>query len=102
MVVGPVVALDPPVDLLDAEPACVDRLAVVEGAPDQRLAELGLTARQVFVRPRPAFDQLEVNKRLYMDEKTLEKTAGFAALQADLASLVDALLEHVGQARRSH
>jgi len=37
--------------------------------------------------------QLEVNKRLYMDEKTLEKTPGFATLQRDLASLVDALLE---------
>ena len=28
--------------------------------------------------------QLEVNKRLYMDEKTLQKTAGFATLQRDL------------------
>ena len=45
--------------------------------------------------------QLEVNKRLYMDEKTLQKTAGFATLQRDLASLVDAVLDHAAQAKRS-
>jgi len=45
--------------------------------------------------------QLEVNKRLYMDEKTLRKTAGFATLQRDLASLVDAVLEYAAKAQRS-
>jgi N-formylglutamate amidohydrolase len=39
--------------------------------------------------------QIEVNRRLYMDEETLERTAGFAALQADLARLVDALADYV-------
>ncbi len=42
--------------------------------------------------------QIEINRRLYMDEATLERTAGFAALQADLARLVEALAEYV-QAR---
>lgn len=36
--------------------------------------------------------QLEVNRKLYMDEKTLEIMAGFAKLQADLRSLVEKLL----------
>ena len=45
--------------------------------------------------------QLEVNKRLYMDEKTLQKTAGFATLQSDLASLVDAVLAYAAKATRS-
>jgi N-formylglutamate amidohydrolase len=32
--------------------------------------------------------QIEINKRLYMDETTLEKTAGFARLQKDLGELL--------------
>ena len=32
--------------------------------------------------------QIEINKRLYMDEKTLQKSAGFGKLQADLESLL--------------
>jgi N-formylglutamate amidohydrolase len=39
--------------------------------------------------------QIEINRRLYMDEATLAKTAGFAALQADLAHLLEALAEYV-------
>ena len=31
--------------------------------------------------------QIEINRRLYMNEATLEKSSGFAALQADLARL---------------
>jgi N-formylglutamate amidohydrolase len=42
--------------------------------------------------------QVEVNRRLYMDEATLERTAGFAALQADLTRLIEALAAYV-QAR---
>ena len=38
--------------------------------------------------------QVEVNKRLYMDTVTLQKTAGFDALQTHLMQLVDAILEH--------
>jgi N-formylglutamate deformylase len=44
--------------------------------------------------------QLEVNKRLYMDEATLEKTAGFATLQRDLATLVDAVLDYAARLTR--
>jgi len=42
--------------------------------------------------------QIEVNRRLYMDEATLERNAGFAALQADLGRLIEALADYV-QAR---
>jgi N-formylglutamate amidohydrolase len=46
--------------------------------------------------------QLEVNKRLYMDEATREKTAGFATLRRNLATLVDALLDYTASATRPH
>jgi N-formylglutamate amidohydrolase len=39
--------------------------------------------------------QIEVNRKLYMDEGTLERTPGFAALQADLARLAEALADYV-------
>ena len=42
--------------------------------------------------------QVEINKRLYMDEATLEKSAGFARLQDDVSRLLRSLLEY---ARRS-
>ena len=45
--------------------------------------------------------QLEVNKRLYMDEATREKTAGFTTLREHLATLVDALLDYTASATRS-
>ncbi len=35
--------------------------------------------------------QIEINKRLYMDEATLEKTAGFATLRRNLARLLEAV-----------
>ena len=37
--------------------------------------------------------QIEVNKRLYMDERTLQKTPGFRKLQNDLAELLKVLLQ---------
>ena len=37
--------------------------------------------------------QIEINKRLYMDEKTLQKTAGFGKIQNDLAELMRAVLD---------
>jgi N-formylglutamate amidohydrolase len=43
--------------------------------------------------------QLEVNKRLYMDEATLRPHAGFATLQAQLMTLVDTLLADAGSTR---
>jgi N-formylglutamate deformylase len=36
--------------------------------------------------------QLEINKRLYMDEATLERNAGFVPLQNTLRELAQALL----------
>ncbi len=36
--------------------------------------------------------QIEINRKLYMDETTLEMGPGFASLQADLDALVDMLL----------
>jgi N-formylglutamate amidohydrolase len=48
--------------------------------------------------------QLEINKRLYMDEATRTKSAGFEPLQRQLAALVDAVLAYatseLGAARR--
>ncbi len=41
--------------------------------------------------------QLEVNKRLYMDEATRQKSAGFERVQRDLASLVDAVLAYAAR-----
>jgi N-formylglutamate deformylase len=40
--------------------------------------------------------QVEINKRLYVDGRTCEKTAGFGALQKNLQTLVDAVLEYAG------
>jgi N-formylglutamate deformylase len=39
--------------------------------------------------------QIEINKRLYMNEKTLEKTAGFARLQSHLDELLRAILKFI-------
>jgi N-formylglutamate amidohydrolase len=39
--------------------------------------------------------QIEINKRLYMDEKTLQKTAGFSRLQADLGELLRVVLNEI-------
>lgn len=39
--------------------------------------------------------QIEINRRLYMDEKTVTKTTGFAALRSDLELLVQRLAGHV-------
>jgi N-formylglutamate amidohydrolase len=35
--------------------------------------------------------QIEINRRLYMNEETLEKTGGFGALQANLTRLLEPL-----------
>jgi N-formylglutamate deformylase len=39
--------------------------------------------------------QVEVDRALYMDQKTLEKSEGFAALEADIAFLIAALCDFV-------
>ncbi|HET9470505.1 MAG TPA: N-formylglutamate amidohydrolase, partial [Usitatibacter sp.] len=45
--------------------------------------------------------QVEVNRRLYLDEKTREKTAGFAGLQRDLSRLLEAVAGYAAD-RGSH
>ena len=45
--------------------------------------------------------QLEINKRLYMDEATRTKSAGFEPLQRQLATLVDAVLDYTTSALRA-
>lgn len=44
--------------------------------------------------------QIEINKRLYMDEATRRKHAGFARLQRDLAQLVAAIRDYIATERR--
>jgi N-formylglutamate deformylase len=39
--------------------------------------------------------QVEINRRLYMDERTLARTAGFAALQANLSRMLAAIAAYV-------
>ncbi|HEV3007471.1 MAG TPA: N-formylglutamate amidohydrolase [Burkholderiales bacterium] len=39
--------------------------------------------------------QIEINKRLYMNEKTLEKSAGFARLQSNLGELLRAVVDEI-------
>ncbi|MBT9499779.1 MAG: N-formylglutamate amidohydrolase [Burkholderiaceae bacterium] len=41
--------------------------------------------------------QIEVNKRLYMDETTRAKTAGFAQVQKDLMEMIQVLIAFTGQ-----
>ena len=45
--------------------------------------------------------QLEINKRLYMDEATRAKNAHFQTLQRQLLELVDAVLDYTASALRS-
>lgn len=42
--------------------------------------------------------QIEIDRALYMDQETLEKTPGFAPLQADLTSLIEALSAYARRA----
>ena len=68
------------------------------------LRELGYTVRinevykgvEIVKRQgRPALHrhslQIEVDRGLYMDQKTLEKTPGFDRLRADITELIEAL-----------
>jgi len=59
----------------------------------------GVELVRAFANPAAGFHslQLEVNKRLYMDQATLEKHAGFGRLQADLMDLLDAIAVRFGR-----
>ncbi len=41
--------------------------------------------------------QLEINKRLYMDEAKRERNAGFAPLQRKLQHLIEAIVDYIGK-----
>jgi len=45
--------------------------------------------------------QVEINKKLYMDEASRTRHEGFARLQADLARLVEAMSEYIAEERRN-
>jgi N-formylglutamate deformylase len=42
--------------------------------------------------------QIEINRRLYMNERTRERSAGFAELQSDLTALVRFLADYARNA----
>jgi N-formylglutamate deformylase len=44
--------------------------------------------------------QLEINKRLYMDEAKRERNAGFASLQRTLHNLIEAIIDYIGKEGR--
>ena len=44
--------------------------------------------------------QLEINKRLYMDEGKRERNAGFARLQGKLRTLIEAIVDYIGRETR--
>jgi N-formylglutamate deformylase len=44
--------------------------------------------------------QIEINRRLYMNEKTYDKTAGYGRLEADLAKLIRTLADYVKERAR--
>ena len=73
-----------------------------------RLAEMGYEVKvndpykgvelvRAYSRPKAGRHslQVEIAKRLYMDEETLEKNAGFAKLQSDLRDLLVSLKEYI-------
>ena len=41
--------------------------------------------------------QLEINKRLYMDETKRERNAGFVPLQRKLQNLIEAIVDYIGK-----
>ena len=59
----------------------------------------GVELVRAFANPAAGFHslQLEVNKRLYMDQSTLQKHAGFGRLQADLMDLLAAIAVRFGR-----
>ncbi len=97
------------------KPACDAVLGDAHGtacsATATRQAELALTAMNYIVRRNDPYAggyitrnygrpharvhalQLELSRRLYMDEATLERSANFATLQADMTTLMATLAE---------
>ena len=44
--------------------------------------------------------QVEINKRLYMDEAKRERHAGFSQLQRALQNLIEAIVDYIGKEGR--
>mgnify|MGYP000882107866 CR=1 FL=1 len=59
----------------------------------------GVELVRAYANPSAGFHslQLEVNKRLYMDQATLQKHDGFGRLQADLMDLLAAIAQRFGR-----
>jgi N-formylglutamate amidohydrolase len=59
----------------------------------------GVELVRAYANPAAGFHslQLEVNKRLYMDQTTLQKHDGFGRLQADLMDLLDGIAQQFGR-----
>lgn len=59
----------------------------------------GVELVRAYANPAAGFHslQLEVNKRLYMDQATLQKHEGFSRLQADLMDLLAAIAQRFGR-----
>ena len=59
----------------------------------------GVELVRAYANPAAGFHslQLEVNKRLYMDQSTLQKHDGFGRLQADLMDLLEAIAARFGR-----
>jgi N-formylglutamate deformylase len=59
----------------------------------------GVELVRAYADPAAGFHslQLEVNKRLYMDQTTLQKHDGFGRLQADLMELLAAIVQRFGR-----
>lgn len=70
---------------------------------DVRINEIFKGVEIVRRQGRPALRrhslQIEVDRALYMDQKTLEKNAGFARVQSDISHLIAALGEFAGARR---
>ena len=70
---------------------------------DVRINEIFKGVEIVRRQGRPALRrhslQIEVDRALYMDQKTLEKNAGFARVQTDITHLIAALGEFAGARR---
>ena len=101
-VVRPVVAVDPAPHLVDGELAVVDRPAVVERAPDERLAEPRLAARHELARPAAAFEQREVDVagvavRVDVGARRARRDQADAALGGRQVELVDEAVLAVAQ-----
>src|SRR4030095_12580394 len=101
-VIRSVAALDPAVDFVDAQATRIDGSAIVERAPDEGLANRGLAARNVFVRPHASLDQFEIDiasvaVRIQIRTRESRCEQGCAVLSCRAVQLVDVAVLAVAQ-----